>query len=275
MNMMMCSVISNLFFLIWGAMAFPLCDFVRWHEDGTLCQKCLNREDCFAQRKCLKSGMTWLEEWMLISYVAVHNKCIYSRCNYKIRYMLYVMINILLLSGVYVMYGTSIECILLGGSTIALVSLGIVDWNTQYIPFEYTVVVFICGLIRLVADQSNWLEYILGLFLVSGFLYVVNKVATPILRRRYEDDTIEDVIGDGDMKLMAATGLLLGWKLNFIALGLGCVIGSIIQIILMKVKGSDRQFALGPYLSLGVYITMICGEQLVSWYLDIIGIVPM
>ena len=87
------------------------------------------------------------------------------------------------------------------------------------------------------------------------------------MRKRYGDD-ITHVMGDGDIKLMAATGLLLGWKLNFLALGLGCIIGSIIHVILMQIKKGEGQFAFGPYLSLGVYLTMICGEQLVSWYLN-------
>jgi leader peptidase (prepilin peptidase)/N-methyltransferase len=153
-----------------------------------------------------------------------------------------------------------------------LFNLSIVDWNTQYIPVEYTGVILICGLIRLLADVSNWWEYVIGLIAVSGFLYVVDRIGTPIMRRRYPEDDIDGVIGDGDIKLMAATGLLIGWKLNFLALGIGCVIGSIIHVILMKIKGSGIKLALGPYLSLGVYITMICGEQLVSWYLNMIGI---
>jgi leader peptidase (prepilin peptidase)/N-methyltransferase len=152
-----------------------------------------------------------------------------------------------------------------------LLALSVVDWNTQYIPVEYTGVVLICGLIRLFADVSNWWEYVIGLIAVSGFLYIVNIIGTRIAKRRYGDDEIDGVIGDGDIKLMAATGLLLGWKLNFLALGIGCIIGSIIHIILMKVKGSERKLALGPYLSLGVYITMICGEQLVGWYLNMVG----
>ncbi|MGN0154489.1 MAG: prepilin peptidase [Lachnospiraceae bacterium] len=161
-------------------------------------------------------------------------------------------------------------------SSLMLLALSIVDWNTQYIPVEYTGIIFICGLIQLFADLSNWVEYVIGLLAVSGFLLLVNRIATPIFQKKYgEEAEIDMVIGDGDIKLMAATGLLLGWKLNFIALGIGCIAGSVIHMILMKIKGSDRQFALGPYLSLGVYITMICGEQLVSWYLNMMGIKPL
>lgn len=167
----------------------------------------------------------------------------------------------------------SLQIALYGISVSMLCMLSVVDWNTQYIPLECNVIILICGLIHLFADFSNWVEYIIGLFAVSGFLLFVDRIATPILRKRYEEELeIEHVIGDGDIKLMAATGLLLGWKLNFLALGIGCVAGSVIHLVLMKIKGSDRQFAFGPYLSLGVYITMICGEQLISWYLNAMGV---
>ena len=162
--------------------------------------------------------------------------------------------------------------ILYGTVSFALFQLAIIDWNTQYIPFEFSVIIFLCGLIQFIADVSNWKEYLIGLIAVSGFLYIVNWIATPILKKKYPEEELDSVIGDGDIKLMAATGLLLGWKLNFVALGIGCIIGSIIHIILMQIKKGDTKFAFGPYLSLGVYITMICGEQLVSWYLNMMGI---
>ena len=70
------------------------------------------------------------------------------------------------------------------------------------------------------------------------------------------------------MKLMAATGLLLGWKLNILAFLLGCVLASVIHLTMMAIKKADRYMSFGPYLSAGIYIAMIWGEQLVSWYLS-------
>jgi hypothetical protein len=35
----------------------------------------------------------------------------------------------------------------------------------------------------------------------------------------------------------------------------------------MAVKKAGRKLAFGPYLSMGIFIAMIWGEQLVSWYL--------
>ena len=66
---------------------------------------------------------------------------------------------------------------------------------------------------------------------------------------------------------MAATGLLLGWKLNIIAFIMACIIGAVVHLIRMAIKKAGRKLAFGPYLSMGLIIAMIWGEQLVSWYL--------
>jgi leader peptidase (prepilin peptidase)/N-methyltransferase len=69
------------------------------------------------------------------------------------------------------------------------------------------------------------------------------------------------------VKLMAACGLLLGWKLIIFAFLLGCVLGAVIHVIRMKVSGESRVLALGPYLSMGTFIAAIWGNQMISWYL--------
>ena len=75
-------------------------------------------------------------------------------------------------------------------------------------------------------------------------------------------------IGGGDVKLMAACGLLLGWKLIILAFLLGCVLGAVIHVIRMKVSGEGRVLAMGPYLSLGVLIAALWGERMLDWYVS-------
>ena len=112
------------------------------------------------------------------------------------------------------------------------------------------------GIIRLLTDLEHWYVYIIGFFAVSGFLYLLFLI------------TKGRGIGGGDIKLMAAAGLLIGWKNIILALGIGCVLGSIIHIILMKVQNKERVLAFGPYLSLGIYIAMLYGNQIIEWYIN-------
>ena len=46
-----------------------------------------------------------------------------------------------------------------------------------------------------------------------------------------------------------------------------CIIGSVIHIIRMRVSDCDRVLALGPYLSIGVFLSMLWGADWIAWYL--------
>ena len=239
------------------------------------CDGCNRISDCFGRKEIPWLHSDYMSEWMLISCLKVRKICRYSYQSTLWQRVICFVLSLVCFFLLFWSKGMGLEGVVCGVTAMALFFLSIVDWNTQYIPFEMSIIIFLCGLIHLFADNSNWLEYVIGLIAVSGFLLLVNGIAVPLLRKKYKDDTIETAIGDGDIKLMAATGLLLGWKLNFLALMIGCIAGSVIHLMLMKIKGSGRQFALGPYLSLGVFITMICGEQLVGWYLNLMGVKPL
>jgi len=260
-----------------GMISISLAKYISNVEDDNNCKACKEYESCFAKRRMpFAKEMTWLDEWMLIAFCRSKKKCDYYYKTTNKERIIYLSFSCILMMILFWSKGINVQSLVLSVAIEMLLLLTVVDWRTQYIPLECSVVILLCGLMQIFADFSNWLEYAIGLIAVSGFLLLVNLIATPILRKKYEGEMdIDQVIGDGDVKLMAATGLLLGWKLNFVALGIGCVLGSIIHIILMRIKESGRQFALGPYLSLGVYITMICGQQLISWYLNLIGVVPV
>lgn len=256
--------------------ALSLSFFIRVIEDGTECEVCGDRTSCFAKKQMRFFNSDYISEWMLFSFLKVRKKCAkVTGCSVTYRILCFI-VSFVLFWILFWSKGYSENGFLYGITAITLLFLGIVDWNTQYIPLECNLFILLCGLIHLFADFSNWVDYLIGLFAVSGFLLLIDRLSVPILRKKYEGELEidEHVVGDGDIKLMAATGLLLGWKLNFIALGIGCVAGSVIHLIRMKIKGSNAMLALGPYLSLGVYITMICGEQLVGWYLNMLGVKP-
>jgi leader peptidase (prepilin peptidase)/N-methyltransferase len=75
-------------------------------------------------------------------------------------------------------------------------------------------------------------------------------------------------IGGGDVKLMAAAGLYLGWKQIILAFLLGCILGSIIHILRMKITSADHVLAMGPYLSAGILIAALWGDTFINWYLN-------
>ena len=127
----------------------------------------------------------------------------------------------------------------------ALLALSVIDFRTYEIPVGFNLFILALGLIHGVFHYTQWLDFLIGFLCVSVFLLILYYA------------TGGRAIGGGDVKLMAVCGLLLGWKLIIFAFLLGCIIGSVIHLIRMKVSGEGHVLAMGPYLSAGVAIAVL------------------
>lgn len=206
---------------------------------------------------CMSCGkqIKWYDLVPLVSFLILRGKCRYCKAKLSWQYPAVEVLNGILYGIIVLVNGFNITSILYCLATSALLALSIIDWRTYEIPPSFNIFIGILGIIRLILDLPHWYNYVIGFVSVSGFLLLIFLV------------TKGRGIGFGDVKLMAAAGLLLGWKLIILSLGLGCVLGSIIHITLMYVKDKDRVLAFGPYLSLGIFISMLYGEQIIEWYL--------
>lgn len=137
----------------------------------------------------------------------------------------------------------------------ALLILSVIDFRIYEIPSGINLYILALGVIRLCTDLSNWTQYVVGFGAVSLFLAILYYA------------TKGRAIGGGDVKLMAACGLLIGWKLIIMAFLVGCILGAVIHVIRMKISGVDHVLAMGPYLSAGVVIAVLWGERILQWYL--------
>ena len=240
-------IVNLIFCIIFGLYGVIIGSFV-----NVLILRLPLRESVTLQRShCMSCGhvLSWYELFPLFSYLFLRGKCRHCKAHISIQYPIVEAANGILYVGIFLVYGLSFEAILYCLSVSALLALSVIDWRTQEIPLGFNIFILILGLIHIVTDLSNWSQYVIGLFAVSGFLLLLWLL------------TKGKGIGDGDIKLMAATGLLLGWQLNIVAFLLGCIIGSVVHLTRMAIKKVGRQLAFGPYLSMGVYIAMIWGEQ--------------
>ena len=80
---------------------------------------------------------------------------------------------------------------------------------------------------------------------------------------------IEGAFGGGDIKLMAAAGLFLGWKATLISTLLSFVFGGIwaVYLLLSKKKGRKDHFAFGPFLCMGMAVGLLYSSEIIDWYL--------
>lgn len=203
--------------------------------------------------------LQWYDLIPLFSWIFLRGKC--RKCGQKIsvQYPIIEALNGIFWTLVFIKFGLSIESLLYCLLFSALLALSVIDFRTFEIPIGFNIFILILGLARVATDYKNWLNYVIGLVSVSIVLFLIFVISQG------------RAIGGGDVKLMAATGLLLGWQLNLLGFVFGCILGSVIHIIRMKVSKQSHTLAMGPYLSAGVIISIFVGEYLISWYTGLLG----
>ena len=84
----------------------------------------------------------------------------------------------------------------------------------------------------------------------------------------YLRPTIPGGFGGGDIKLMAAAGLFLGWQRTLLAGFLALVGGGTYGIWLLAARKAGRRdhFAFGPFLCAGLAAALLFGEPMLRWY---------
>lgn len=208
---------------------------------------------------CMSCGyqLRWYDLIPLFSWLALGGRCRKCKAKISVQYPLIEALNGVLYLIVFLHYGVSIETLLYCLMASALLALSVIDFRTFEIPLGFNVFIAVLGLVRVLTDLTNWQEYAVGFFAVSVVLYIIYII------------TKGRGIGGGDIKLMAASGLLLGWKCNVLAFLLGCIIGSVIHLLRMRLTKAEHVLAMGPYLSIGIYICALWGTRMIDWYLSL------
>lgn len=207
---------------------------------------------------CMTCGhrLRWFELLPLFSYIFLGGRCRSCKSHISPQYPIIEAVNGLLYVIVFAVNGLNIISIIYALFTSALLVLTVIDWRTYEIPISINIFILVLGCLKVVLDLNNFFDYLIGFFIVSGFLLILYTI------------TKGRAIGGGDIKLMAVAGLLLGWQLIILSFFIGCVLGSVLHVIRMKVAGADRMLAMGPYLSAGLFIALLWGDSLISWYLS-------
>jgi len=231
---------------------------------GSFLNVCIYRipkkEDIAVERShCMHCGhvLQWYELIPLFSFLIQGGKC--RSCKKKIswQYPIVEALNAVLWIAVVLIWGIRWESVLFCLCTSVLIVITVIDERTMEIPFGCNVFIAVLGAIRLALDYPHWYEYVIGFFTVSLFFLLIVWI------------TKGRGMGGGDVKLMAAAGLLLGWKCIILAMMIGCVLGSVIHIgKMIFIKKKEHVLAFGPYLCAGIYLTILFGEPIIKWYIS-------
>ena len=192
----------------------------------------------------------------LISFLLLKGRCRSCGAKVNIQYPLVELANGVLYMIVFMANGWNLQSAIYCLMTSAFLVISIVDEKTFEIPLACNFFIAGLGILWCICDYQNLISYLIGCICVSGALYLLYILTNGAL------------IGGGDVKLMAAAGLLLGWKDATLAFFLACILGSVIHVIRMRVsKKAEHVLAMGPYLCMALWICALWGDKMIDWYL--------
>lgn len=141
-----------------------------------------------------------------------------------------------------------------------LLVIALIDWDIRIIYDRFQIGIAVLGLLALwLFPEHSLIDRLIGMVVV----------ALPMLLLALG---IEGAFGGGDIKLMAVSGFLLGWKAIVVAMFLGLITGGLYAIVLMSVKklGHRDVMAFGPFLAIGLAVALFYGDTAAEWYLSLL-----
>jgi len=153
-----------------------------------------------------------------------------------------------------------------------LIAVFFIDLDHQIIPNRLVITGLVGGVILFVYNlflpfqiyaDERWWNPLLGLVSGSGFLFAVSLIGLVV----YKGD---EVMGMGDVKLFAAIGLFLGWRMTLLALFISIILGGMTSLLLIIFGKATRKSMIpfGPFIVIGTFITVMWGWRILHWYVN-------
>lgn len=196
----------------------------------------------------------------VVSYLVFRGRCRHCGTTYSSRYMVVELLTGLLFAVTYYVFGfTWLSLIGIVLSSI-VITVTFIDIDHHIILDRFSIFVIALALLyHILYRDLSIIQIGLGFLIGGGFLLIVALIGT---------------MGGGDIKIMGAFGLLLGFPKILMAFYLSFVLGAIILVPIMivsKVKHGEfnRMVPFGPFLCLGTWLTFYFGDVMFEWYLSV------
>lgn len=201
-------------------------------------------------------ALTMLDMIPVLGHVLLKGNCRYCHKRISIRYPMVELLGGIFALGTVGIYGFSGRgaCVFLLLMLLMVISL--IDWDTMEIYNQMNLMVLVLGGVSFwFFPEVTLAQRGIGFFCGSLPMLLVTLA-------------VSGAFGGGDIKLMAASGVFLGWKHNLVALFLAILVGGIYGswLLLSGKKERKDHFAFGPFLCVGIAIAALFGDALLKWY---------
>lgn len=197
----------------------------------------------------------------VISYILLRGKCRFCKTHIPIRYLWAEILGGVSCVMVYMAYGPSWRSVYVCSIGLVLVLITLIDFSTMEIPDSLIIVIGAFALVGLAFKDIPLWSRAIGFFIISLPMFGI------IL-------AIPDAFGGGDIKLIAVCGFILGFDKTLLAMFIALITGGIYAVLLLVTGRAQKKehMAFGPYICLGVFLSMIYGTFIIDSYLSIFGL---
>lgn len=203
--------------------------------------------------------LNWLDLFPVFSFLFLKGKCRYCNSPISPRYPAVEMLNALCYVGVYLIFGIHISALVYWVICSCLIVLSFIDLDKGLIPDRFNIIIGACGILMAVFVRDlPLLDRIIGLAAISIPVLVIA--------------ILTGGMGMGDVKLLAACGFLLGWKLIVFAFLTASVTAAVYAVIMMirKAAHKNSEIPFGPFIAAGVLSAIFFGNSIITAYLNLI-----
>ncbi|MHC4222978.1 MAG: prepilin peptidase [Planctomycetota bacterium] len=239
--------------------------------------------------KCPSCGtiIRWFDNIPLVSYLALLGRCRDCRWRIPLRYPLVEALTAVLF-GLCVLRvdALSWEPPLLAWAVCVafaaiLIAASAIDFTHKLLPDKLTLIALpVVGLIgslgvpsihgtvlfghplegAVKAGMASLVVGLAGAVVGGGIILAVRQIGTLIVRR--------EAMGLGDVKFMAACGLLLGPGATLLAIGCAMVSGAFLGVLIW-ILTRNREIPFGPFLALGALAMLLYGGPIEHFVLEV------
>jgi leader peptidase (prepilin peptidase)/N-methyltransferase len=158
----------------------------------------------------------------------------------------------------YLKFGISLYTFLVIIFFSLLIILSMIDIDIKEIPNALIIALVVIGLIDFAnTGRLIWWEKLAG----GGGMFLIFAII----------GILTGGLGGGDVKLVGAAGLFLGWKLILMGTLIGIFIGAAIGVVLLITKKAGRksEMPFGPSLAAGFVFAILIGPEILNWYIGL------
>ncbi|MDY6918892.1 MAG: A24 family peptidase [Pseudomonadota bacterium] len=203
----------------------------------------------------------WYENIPVLSYLFLKGKCSACHRRISIRYPIIELVTALLSAFAAYRLGFGWEAAAALVLTWTLICLTMIDFDHKLLPDQMTLPLLWLGLLVNVQGLfASLTDAVIGAavgYLCLWTLYWAFKLLTG-----------KEGMGYGDFKLLAALGAWMGWQYLLLILVLSSLVGALVGVSLILIKGRDRNIPIpfGPYLAAAGWIAFFWGEAILRSY---------